>query len=139
MCYSVAFITGAGSGIGLAVAQRLVADGIKKIVLVDLTEARLSQAFSSLSALDSSAQILKIGADCSQVEKVDSAVEEAVKKFGRLDVCFNGAGIAGEPGSIVDQSTENLDNVLGLNLKGVWYSERAQIRQMLKQELRNVS
>ena len=117
----------------------MVADGIKKIALIDLTEDRLSEAFTSLSALDSSAQVLKIGADCSKVEQVDAAVDEAVKKFGRLDFCFNGAGMSGNAGSIVDQTTENLDNVIGLNLKGVWYSERAQIRQMLKQDLRDVS
>ena len=42
-------------------------------------------------------------------------------------------------GGIVEQTVEKLESVLGLNLKGVWYSERAQIRQMLKQEMRNVS
>jgi NAD(P)-dependent dehydrogenase (short-subunit alcohol dehydrogenase family) len=70
---------------------------------------------------------------------VELAVEETVKKFGRVDVCFNAAGMGGEPGAIVDQRTENLDAVLGLNLRGVWLCERAQIKQMLKQEMRDVT
>ena len=119
-------------------AQRLVGDGIKKITIIDITEGRLSEALSSLTNIDSSAQVLKIGCDCSSEEAVELAVQETVKKFGRLDVCFNAAGMSGEPGVIADQSTQNLDAVLGLNLRGVWLCERAQIKQMMKQEMRDV-
>lgn len=135
---SVAFITGAGSGIGQAVAHQLIRDGVLNLALVDITETNLEAAHASLTKLNSSAKILKLGADCAKVDQVEAAVERAAKEFGRLDVCFNAAGIAGQPGTIVEQSKENLENVLGLNLVGVWYCERAQIKQLLKQEEREV-
>lgn len=132
-------IIGAGSGIGLAVAHRLALDGIKNIALVDITETSLASAVQSLDGLKmDNMTFLPISADCSVEEQVESAVASTVQKFGRLDVCFNAAGIAGQQGAIAEQSTENLDKVLGLNLRGLWFCERAQIQQMMKQELRPV-
>ncbi len=80
-----------------------------------------------------------IAADCSSEEQVNGAVERTVKELGRIDVVFNGAGIAGNPGKIVEQEVSNLDRVLGVNLRGVWLVEKAVIAQMLKQEERAVS
>jgi len=136
---SVAFVTGAASGIGLAVAQRLVSDGIKNIALVDVTPDRLSTASTSLSAIDPQAKVLTLTVDCSDENAVEAAVTQTVSAFGRLDVCFNAAGISGEGKPTAEQTAENLDAVLGLNLKGVFYCERAQIKQMLKQEMRDVT
>lgn len=107
--------------------------------MVDLSEAHLTDIEAKIAELDPSAKVLKIGADCSKEDQVDSAVEKAVATFGRLDACFNGAGISGSIAKIAEMGTDNLDAVLGLNLKGVWYCERAQIRQMMKQELRPVT
>jgi len=130
---------GAASGIGLALAQRLAADGVKNLTLVDITADHLSTAISTISAASPSAQLLPIGADCSKEEDVEMAMKETVAKFGKVDVCFNAAGITGEYVKMEVQSAENMDRVLGLNLKGVWLCERAQIRQMLKQEMRDVA
>ncbi|KAE9376999.1 NAD(P)-binding protein [Stipitochalara longipes BDJ] len=135
----VAFITGAGSGIGRAVALRLVADGVKSLALIDLNEAHLADIECKIVEIDPSIEVLKIGVDCSKEDQVESAVKKTVGAFGRLDVCFNGAGIAGSSAKTADMNSENLDTVLDVNLKGVWYCERAQIRQMLKQELRSVT
>jgi len=129
-------MTGAASGIGHAVALRLVADGIKNIALIDLSEDRLADVEAKIIELSSAVKVLKIGADCSKEEEVEAAVEKTVTTFGRLDTCFNGAGVAGKITKTVETTPESLDTVLGVNLKGVWYCERAQIRQMLKQELR---
>jgi len=135
----VAFITGAGSGIGLAVAHRLAADGIKKIAIIDVTSSPLEDAVSSLSKSNAEVEVLSVVADCSKEEDVERAVAETVEKFGKLDVCFNAAGISGETAKIADMSVDNLDRVLGINLRGVWLCERAQIRQMLKQDLRDLA
>jgi NAD(P)-dependent dehydrogenase (short-subunit alcohol dehydrogenase family) len=132
-------MTGAGAGIGHAVALRLVADGIRNIALIDLSEAHLADIEAKIAELELSVKVLKIGADCSKEDQVEAAVEKTVTTFGRLDACFNGAGISGVAAKIAEMSSDNLDAVLGLNLKGVWYCERAQIRQMLKQELRPVT
>lgn len=132
-------ITGAGSGIGLAVTHRLVLDGIKNIALVDITETSLVSAIKSLVELQMKNTTFElIAANCSVEEQIESAVAKTVQKFGRIDICFNAAGIAGQQGAIAEQSTENLDKVLGINLRGLWLCERAQIQQMMKQELRAV-
>lgn len=83
--------------------------------------------------------MLAIGTDCSKEDQVESAVEECVSKFKRMDVCFNGAGISGNPNATAEMKSADMDRVLDINLKGVWYCERAQIRQMLKQEERAVA
>ena len=119
--------------------MRLVADGIRKTALIDLSEAHLADVEAKIAELNLPVKVLKIGADCSKEDQVEAAVEKAVTTFGRLDACFNGAGIGGSVAKIAEMSSENLEAVLGLNLKGVWYCERAQVRQMLKQELRPVT
>lgn len=127
---------GAASGIGLAIAQRLVADGIKQIVLVDLNSAQLAEVSKSL---DASVSSLQIACDVSKEDQVDAAVAKTVEAFGRLDFCVNAAGIAPKLSGIAEMETKELEKTLGVNLMGVWYCERAQIRQILKQEMRDLS
>ncbi|KAH9216686.1 hypothetical protein DL95DRAFT_445245 [Leptodontidium sp. 2 PMI_412] len=136
---SVAFVTGAASGIGLAVARQLLLDGITKIAILDISTSSLAAAAESLQASSPNAKILQIPTDCSSEADVNGAVQKTVDAFGRLDVCFNAAGMAGEFGGIADLEVSELDKVLGLNLRGVWLCERAQIRQFLKQEERAVN
>jgi NAD(P)-dependent dehydrogenase (short-subunit alcohol dehydrogenase family) len=106
---------------------RLVADGVKSLALVDLNEAHLEDIGSKMVEIDPSVEVIKIGIDCSKEDLVESAVEKTVAAFGRLDICFNAAGISGSHAKTADMSSENLDTVLGVNLKGVWYCERAQV------------
>lgn len=132
----MAFVTGAASGIGLAISKQLIIDGITKIAVIDISESGLASSFSSFSS--SSTKVLRIAADCSSESEVDAAVERTVAEFGRLDVCVNAAGIA-VGGNSIEVTKSAADKVIGLNLMGVWLCERAQIRQFLKQELRDVS
>lgn len=136
---SVAFVTGAASGIGLAVARQLLLDGITQIAILDISAENLSAAVTDLQSSSPQAKILPIAVDCSSESGVNDAVEKTVEKFGRLDVCFNAAGMSGASGGIADLDVSEMDKVLGLNLRGVWLCERAQIRQFLKQEERAVS
>jgi NAD(P)-dependent dehydrogenase (short-subunit alcohol dehydrogenase family) len=106
---------------------RLVADGIKNLALLDLNEGRLTDIATKILELDPSIEVLSLGADCSKEDQVESAVEKTVKIFGRLDVCFNGAGIGGTGAKTADMNSDNLNAVLGVNLIGVWYCERAQV------------
>ncbi|TVY80757.1 Levodione reductase [Lachnellula suecica] len=130
---------GAASGMGLAVAQRLIADGVRQIALIDLKDDTLVEASESLAVIETSVEVLHIAIDVSKEELVEQAVAATVEKFGRLDFCFNAAGISGTNAGIADLTVEDLDKVLDINLKGVWLCERAQIRQMLKQEMRELS
>lgn len=70
--------------------------------------------------------------------EVDHAMAQTVQKFGRIDICFNAAGISGEEAGTADANTERADQVLEVNLKGVWFCERAELKQLLTQEERDV-
>lgn len=88
-----------------------------------------------------STKVLQIAADCSSESDVDAAVEKTIAEFGRLDICVNAAGIAsaGPRERITEMKKSDTEKVLGLNLMGVWLCERAEIRQFLKQEMRDVA
>lgn len=133
--------SGAASGIGYAVARQLILDGIHHLVIVDRADESLRRAIESLGKVKEGPDvvIIAVTADCSDETDVNSAVQTAVDQFGRLDICFNAAGISGNGGAIADTDVSELDRILGVNLRGLWLCERAQIRQMMKQELRDVA
>ena len=65
---------------------------------------------------------------------MNSFVEQVVETFGRVDYCVNCAGILGNNQSSADTSTDDFDKINSVNYRGCWFSSRAQIRVMLKQE-----
>jgi len=71
--------------------------------------------------------------DVSKATAVETLVQKAVDKFGRLDIAFNNAGIEGVWSPIVRQSEEDWDRTIAINLKGVWLCLKYEIRQMLEQ------
>ena len=72
--------------------------------------------------------------DTSKEDSVQSAIDQTIKTFGRLDIAINNAGIGGNSAQTVDQSLSEFQRVMDVNVNGVWLCQRAQIRQMLKQE-----
>ncbi len=123
----VALITGGAAGIGLATAQRFVAEGAK-VMLVDLQEAQLAAAVAGLGA-DAAACIT---ADVSQPDDTARYVQATVQRFGRIDVFFANAGIEGEVKPIPEYSIEMYDRVMAVNVRGVWLGLRAVIPVMAK-------
>ncbi len=111
----VAVITGGTGGIGLAAARLFVAEGAR-VVLVDLDRARLDTAVAELG----SDKALGVAADVTRPEEVAGYVEAAVARHGRIDVFFNNAGIEGAVSSIVDYPVEMFDQVMAVNVRGVW-------------------
>lgn len=81
---------------------------------------------------------LQIAIDVGKEEQVEHAIALTVNLFRRIDVCLNAAGISGRAAGIADLNVEDFDKVLDVNLKGVWYCDGAQIRQMLRQVMRDV-
>lgn len=129
-------MTGAGSGIGRAIALQLCADGVEKVVLVDVNETTLFETVAMIKARYEKANCATVVANVCDEKDAMIAVKRAVEQFGRIDCCINAAGIAGPFMPTGEQSTDSLDRVLSVNLRGLWLCERAEINQFMKQELR---
>lgn len=125
----VAFVTGGGSGIGLATAEAFVRADYATVI-VDRDEAAGRQAEAALRPLG---ECLFVACDVADDADVRRAVEKTADSYGRLDAAFNGAGITGEQGRLLAEDTvDNWQRVLGVNLGGVWSCMRHQIPLMLR-------
>ena len=112
----VALITGGESGIGLETARLFVAEGAK-VHLVGIDQARLEAAASELGSAAAATR-----ADVTESAQVRGAVEEAVARFGRLDVVFSNAGISGAMGtSIQDYPEDVFARVLDVHVLGAFH------------------
>ena len=118
----VAVVTGAASGIGLAITRRLLKEGAK-VVGADLR---------NIETLDLGADFLGIAGDVTQEASAEELVASAVNHFGALHAAFNVAGGA-RPGYIVDLAAEDWDFTVDLCLKGVFLGMKHQARQMMRQ------
>lgn len=125
----VAVVTGGGSGIGEAVARRLSLGGAR-IVVADLDTKGAERVAQSISDSAGAAEVIK--ADVSDPASMGEMVDFAVKKFGKLDVAINNAGIAGVAKPVGEMSPAEWLSVINVNLNGVFYSMHAEIRAMLQ-------
>ncbi|MGR3722454.1 SDR family NAD(P)-dependent oxidoreductase [Abyssibius alkaniclasticus] len=112
----VALITGGAAGIGLETARLFLSEGAR-VALVDLRESDLADAAGKLGH---SGDVLTIAADVSSVEDCKRYVAQTVRKFGRIDVFFNNAGIEGKVAPLVDQTIEDFDRVMAVNVRGAF-------------------
>jgi NAD(P)-dependent dehydrogenase (short-subunit alcohol dehydrogenase family) len=115
----VVFITGGGHGIGGELARRLHAKGAK-LVLTDLDAAALASVSGELG----DERVLTVVADVCNLPAMESAAEQAVKKFGGIDVVVANAGIASY-GSVLQVDPEAFKRVIDVNLTGVFHTVRA--------------
>ena len=126
----VALITGASSGIGRATASLFAREGMALILAdVKMEGEELAENLSREYGIPSLFQ----RCDVSQEKDVKALVENGVKRFGRIDCAFNNAGIEGLPAPTEDCTLENWQNVIDVNLKGVWLCMKYEIPLMLKQ------
>ncbi|MGE7694001.1 SDR family NAD(P)-dependent oxidoreductase [Lysinibacillus sp. NPDC094177] len=127
----VVVITGAAGGIGKA-TTRLFAEKGAKLVLVDLNSQGLEDVVSSLDIAEEDYLILPT--DVSKEEQVQNYVEKGMKKFGKIDVFFNNAGIGGKTGLLTEQDAHDLDHVLNVNVKGIFYGMKHILKVMIGQK-----
>ncbi|MEP7289177.1 MAG: SDR family NAD(P)-dependent oxidoreductase [Chloroflexota bacterium] len=113
----VAFITGAGSGIGKATAQRLANEGAK-IAALGHNEAEIVQTSQEIERNGGSA--FPLVADISDADQVQRATKQTVDRWGRIDVVFANAGINGKWAPIEELEPEDWDKTLDTNLKGTF-------------------
>lgn len=125
----VALVTGGGTGIGKATAIAFAREGAR-VVIGNRNSAAGEAVVEEIHGNGGEASFLQT--DVSSEDDVRALVDHAVARFGRLDAAFNNAGIGGMPGPIADQTSENFDDVMGINVKGVWLSMKYEIKQMLK-------
>ncbi len=118
----VAVITGAGRGIGAAIAQTLARLGATA-VLCGRTQAPLEATAQSIAHAGGKA--VAIVCDVTSLESVETAAKRVVASFGRVDVLVNNAGIGGFGGPLHQLPPEGWDQILNTNLRGVYYMTRA--------------
>jgi NAD(P)-dependent dehydrogenase (short-subunit alcohol dehydrogenase family) len=121
----IAVITGAGSGIGRAIAERFAQEGAK-VIVADSSGKEEAVA----SAIGASA--IAVHADVSNSADVQRMIATAEQKFGRLDILCNNAGIGGMRAPFDEHSEEEYDQLQAVNLKGVFLGMKYGITAMLR-------
>ncbi len=124
----VAIVTGAGSGIGKAVALLYASEGAK-VVVSDIDEKGGNETVSEIKSHGGEAIFIKV--DTSNPEDQKSMVEKTVKKYGGLHIACNNAGIGGELAPTGEYPIAGWDKIISINLSGVFYGLRYQIPAML--------
>lgn len=115
----VAIITGGAGSIGKTTAKLFLEEGAK-VFLVDLNENQLKEVQTELA----NENVAIFAADVSKANEVESYVNEAIKRFGKIDVFFNNAGIEGVVKPIVDYPEDVFDKVIAVNVKGIWLGNK---------------
>jgi NAD(P)-dependent dehydrogenase (short-subunit alcohol dehydrogenase family) len=128
----VALITGAASGIGRATAIAAAREGAK-VLVVDAVPAG-EDTVKLIKDAGGEAAFHKC--DVTRAAEVEATVAAAVKLFGRLDCAHNNAGIVGKSLHTAEDTEENFDRIIAVDLKGVWLCMKYEILQMLKQGAR---
>jgi 3-oxoacyl-[acyl-carrier protein] reductase len=115
----VAIVTGASSGIGRAIAERLAQDGAMVIVNYGKSTDKDKAVVAGIES--NGGQAVAIQADMSQVPDVRRLVRETVQRFGRLDILINNAGMfMGKP--LIETTEEEYDRLFALNAKGPYFA-----------------
>ncbi|ALC81027.1 MULTISPECIES: 3-oxoacyl-[acyl-carrier-protein] reductase [Bacillus] len=126
----VALVTGASRGIGKAIALSLAEQGANVVVNYAGNEEKANEVVNQIQSLGQEAFAFK--ADVSSQEEVQKMVKETVGKFGSIDILVNNAGITKD--NLLMRMKENeWDDVININLKGVFNCTKAVTRQMMKQ------
>lgn len=131
----VVLITGAGSGIGRACAELFAREGAK-VAVADLSAEIAEEVVAEIR--QGGGEAVGIACDVTQAGEVDSAVQQVVDLWGRLDSAVNSAGITVPTIAMADTEEDDFDRLMAVNVKGVWLSMRAELRQMLKQNGGNI-
>ena len=126
----VGIVTGAGKGLGWAIAERLARDGAKMVIAeIDWVSAQEKAA----ALRQKKAESLALRVDVSRWPEVQNMVADTVAKFGRIDILVNNAGILGPALTVAEYPEDEWDRVIAVNLKGTFLCCKAVLSVMKKQ------
>ena len=126
----IALITGAGRGIGRAIAIALAKEGAEVVINYNGSEERAKEVKQTIEENGGKASIYKC--NVSDFTACEAMIKDIIKEYGHLDILVNNAGIT-KDGLIMKMKEEDFDSVLNVNLKGTFNTIRHSARQMLKQ------
>jgi NAD(P)-dependent dehydrogenase (short-subunit alcohol dehydrogenase family) len=126
----VGLVTGGTSGIGRETAVAFAKAGVK-VAVAGRREQEGENTIELIHAAGGEALFVKT--DVSKASEVEALIQIVVKRFGRLDLAFNNAGVEGVWAPLTQQTEEDFDQTINVNLKGVWLCLKYEIQQMLKQ------
>lgn len=125
-----ALVTGAGKGIGKAIALALAKEGVN-VILVARTQEEIDSVAAKVRSLRVKA--LAVTADVADINSVNAAVEKALNEFGTIDILINNAGIASF-GKFLELEPTDWERIIQVNLMGPYYVTRAVVPNMIERQ-----
>ena len=125
----VSMVTGAGKGIGAAIALRFAQEG-SLVALINLNETRAKKMAQKIESAGGTC--IWLNADVSNSAEIKKAVDRINDKFGDIDILINNAGIANPARSFLESTEEEWDRDFAVNLKGPFICTHTVLKQMLK-------
>ena len=125
----VAIVTGGAQGIGFSITERFIQSGAK-VIIWDIDENECKKAISKLNSENCLFEIV----DVRQIKNIQSKLKEIEKKFGKIDIFINNAGISGKNTSVIDYPIEEWNKVIDLNLNAVFYCCKSVVPFMIKKK-----
>jgi glucose 1-dehydrogenase len=126
----VAIITGGNSGIGAAIVLELARQGANTVIDYVSHPKAATEIERKVAALGD--QAIGVDADVSKIQDLQKLVDAAVKKFGRLDIMVNNAGVETRT-SVLDTTEQQYEKVLAVNLKSAFFGTQIAAKQMIRQ------
>ena len=127
----VAIVTGAGQGIGRAIALRLAGAGAT-VVVAELNRKVGETVAKEIEALGCKSLVIEV--DVSKLDQVQRMAQQTLETFNQIDILVNNAGIAGKTATLPDLDESDWDAVLDVNLKGVFLCCKAVIDHMIERQ-----
>jgi len=129
----VAIVVGSGRGIGETIARTFAREGAA-IALVDLAKMKAELERIAQEISQNGGKAIAMVADCTDDSQVKKMVDETVRRWGKIDILVNSAGLRGPLVPVQDITEEEWDTVLDVNLKGVFLCCRAVLKVMMQQK-----